>query len=114
MQQRIIFIILSIFLLASCSTDVVTKADQSFWTHHSIFQLLGWVFFPRLMFWFFSVMTGGFMFWVGVFFVPRIMIAFWATTYYWDTNPVLCLVAWLCAFTGESAEKKAVKKAKRK
>ena len=105
-----IFLILAIFTLTACSTETVSPQGEDFFTHHSFFQLLGWVMFPRLMFWFFSVITGGFWFWVGVFFVPRIMVAFWATTYYWDTNPALCVIAWIIALTGESAEKSVGKK----
>jgi len=29
-----------------------------------------------------------------------------ATYYYWDTNPVLCIVAWFVAFGGTGAEGK--------
>jgi hypothetical protein len=96
------------FFLSGCSTDVITSKGEDFFTHHSIWQLLGWVFFPRIMFWFFSVITGGFWFWVGVFFVPRIMVAFWATTYYWNTNPIICVIAWVVALSGEGTEKSTV------
>lgn len=72
--------------------------------------LFGWIFFPRITFWFFSVMTGGFGFWLGVLFAPYIMVAYWATQYYWDTNPWLCVFAWLLAFNGSSHETKAVRK----
>lgn len=80
----------------------------NFWDNHNyaFLQLLMWVFFPRLSFWFMSVITGGFWFWVGVFFVPHIMVAFWATTMYWDTNPVLCVIAWIIALGGTSTETK--------
>lgn len=104
------FLLLTLILLSltACSTNVVSPSGTDFFTNHSFLQLLGWVFFPRLMFWFFSVITGGFWFWVGVLFVPRIMVAFWATTYYWHTNPLICVIAWIVALSGESAEKKAV------
>ena len=80
-----------------------------FVTHvHPYWALFGWLCFPRITFWFFSAMTGGFGFWLGVFFVPHIMAAYWATHYYWDTNPVLCVFAWLAAFGGSSSENKVV------
>lgn len=104
-MNKYLFLIISLFLLASCSTNTVTYGNDSFWTNHSIIQLIGWVLFPRIMFWFFSAITGGFFFWVGVFLVPRIMVAFWATTYYWDSNPILCLFTWFYAFAGEGVEK---------
>ena len=109
MNKYLIFTILfSLVALTGCSTDVVSVEGQSFWTNHGVFQLLGWVFFPRIMFIFFSVMTGGLGFWLGVLFVPRIMVAFWATTYYWHTNPLLCIMAWIFALSGETKEKTLV------
>ena len=75
--------------------------------------LFGWAFFPRITFLFFSAITGGLGFWLGVLFIPRLMIAFWATTYYWHTNPVLCILAWFCALSGTKAEVKVANKKKR-
>jgi len=72
--------------------------------------LFGWAFFPRITFWLFSAMTGGLGFWIGVLFTPHIMVAYWATHYYWDTNPILCLLAWLNAFGGSRLEVMAAKK----
>ncbi len=106
-------LILAMLLLTACSSEVITPKGEDFFTHHSLLQLLGWAMFPRIMFWFFSAITGGFFFWVGVLFVPHIMVAFWATTYYWDTNPVICVIAWIIALTGESAEKSATSKLKK-
>ena len=108
-MKKYLLICLPLFL-TSCSTIIVTHAYEGFFENHSIWQLIAWMVFPRLMFWFFSVITGGFFFWLGVFFVPRIMVAFWATSYYWHTNPILCIVAWIIALTGESAEKKSATK----
>jgi hypothetical protein len=105
MKKNMWIILFSLLGLTGCSTEVVTPDGVNFWTNHTIWQLLGWLFFPRIMFWFFSAMTGGFFFWLGVFFVPRIMVAFWATVYYWDTNPILCIFAWIYALTGEMTEK---------
>lgn len=106
MNKNIFLIILILLSITGCSTEIVSKSGTDFWTNHGMLQLLGWLFFPRIMFWFFSVITGGFWFWVGVLFVPRIMVAFWATTYYWHTNPFLCVLAWIYALTGEGTEKK--------
>lgn len=104
MKKFYILSILVIFL-TSCATTTVTPTGSDFWDFHGWFQLLGWIMFPRLMFWFFSVITGGFWFWVGVFFTPHIMAAFWFTTYYWHTNPILCVFAWIYALTREKTEK---------
>ncbi len=81
-----------------------------FATHpHYLWALFGFTCFPRITFWFFSLITGGFWFWIGVLFFPHIMVAFWATTYYWDTNPILCVIAWMIAFSGSCAEGRVVK-----
>jgi hypothetical protein len=77
---------------------------------HYLWALFGFTFFPRITFWFFSLMTGGFLFWVGVLFLPRIMVAYWATYYYWDTNPILCLIAWFIAFSGTFGESSVIRR----
>jgi hypothetical protein len=103
-------ILLLPLVLAGCNT--LPNHGGSFFNqfsdNHWIFILLGWAFFPRMMFWFFSAMTGGVLFWLGVLFVPRIMVAFWATTYYWQTNPFLCMIAWFWAVPIESLEKRSI------
>ena len=86
--------------------------DINYWDNHNwaFLQLLLWMAFPRISFIFISLMTGGFFFWLGVIFVPRIMMAYWATYYYWDTNYILCIIAWFFVFCGESYEKKEILK----
>lgn len=85
-----------------------------FATHtHYLWALFGFAFFPRITLWFFALITGGFWFWVGVFFIPHIMIAYWATHYYWDTNPVLCILSWFIAFGGSKSESKVIKSRRR-
>ncbi len=77
---------------------------MDFWAAHGILGGLGLclicVLFPRLtlaamtLVWgMFDVTLLGFIGWI---FIPRIMIAFTATSLYWHTNPVLCVLAWLC------------------
>lgn len=96
------------FAIIFAPTKTVSELGESFWKHHNLIQLIGWVCFPRMMFWFFSVITGGAWFWVGVLFAPYIMAAYWATQYYWDTNPVLCVFAWIFAVLGSIGESKTV------
>ncbi|HRY62249.1 MAG TPA: hypothetical protein P5056_00530 [Candidatus Paceibacterota bacterium] len=55
-----------------------------------------------------TVLGFGFLGWFGWIFFPRITIAVLATNSYWDTNPVLVVIAWMIAFTSESKEKKAL------
>lgn len=85
---------------------------MDFWQAHGtgmgIWFILGMVFFPRLTM-LFSVLTPfGWLAWLGWFFTPYLTAAIIATTMYWDTNPVLCVCAWLVALGGTSAESKAV------
>lgn len=34
-------------------------------------------------------------FWVGWVITPRFVVAILATTFYWHTNPILCVIAWI-------------------
>lgn len=83
---------------------------MDYFANHGWLMLFMWACFPRISFWFLGAMTGGIGFWLGVFFVPHVMVAYWATHYYWDTNPVLCIIAWMCALGGSSSESKIIKK----
>ena len=78
---------------------------DNFWTYHTIFLLLGFTFFPRLSLLFCNI-PGSLLFWLGWFILPRIVIAFNATIYYLDSNPILVILSWIIALGGESAEKK--------
>ena len=83
----------------------VELSHSNFWDYHGILFLLFIAFFPRLTLLFSSVATGGFVWWLGWFFAPRILVAVLATLAYWYQNPFLVCVAWLTAFGGESSEK---------
>jgi hypothetical protein len=54
----------------------------------------------------------GLLAWLGWLFVPHLLVAILATTIYWHTNPVLCVIAWIVALGGTSAETEAAKKAR--
>ena len=41
--------------------------------------------------------------------MPRLTVAILATTYYWHTNMVLVIFAWIWAFSGEGLEKTIVR-----
>jgi hypothetical protein len=100
--------------LTGCAPHEVNGQGQSFWAAHGVLMLFGWLCFPRITFWIFSAMTGGFFFWLGVLLIPHIMVAFWATTFYWHTNPLLCAIAWFVAFWGEGGEKSAAWRKRRR
>lgn len=82
----------------------IDLTNPNFWDVHGLFFILFMCFFPRLTM-LFATVWGGFLWWVGWFFAPRLTVAILATTYYWDTNPVLCVFTWLWALAGESGEK---------
>lgn len=80
---------------------------MSFWQAHGIFFIFFLFFFPRLT----MLLTGicfawsGVLFWLGWVFAPRLTVAILATTVYWHTNPILCVLAWVWALGGETVEK---------
>ena len=81
-----------------------------YWDVHGFFFLIFIATFPRLTLLFSSVASGGFFWWLGWLFAPRILVAILATLAYGNTNPILVTFAWLFAIGGESAEKVVVRK----
>jgi hypothetical protein len=57
-----------------------------------------------------SIQLGGLIWWAGFFFAPRILVACLATVSYWHNNPVLVIISWLIALSGESSEKFVITK----
>lgn len=49
--------------------------------------------------------------WLGWIFFPHLTAAILATKYYWQTNPILCTMAWFIAFVGTTGELKLGKQA---
>lgn len=69
--------------------------------------LLGLALFPRIT----TLFVGGpfsLLHWAGWVVCPHLLVAIVATTKYWDTNPILCVVAWAFAFMGTGGEGKVV------
>ena len=90
---------------------------QSFWANHGILFLLGIALIPRFTL-FFSILfcglvSGGFFWWLGFFIAPHLLVAILATTSYWQTNPVLCIIAWMVALGGTGAESRKIVKISR-
>ncbi len=82
-----------------------------FWQYHGIFFCLFLLLFPRLT----MLVTGvcfapyaGLLFWIGFVLAPRITVAVLATYFYFHTNPIVCVLAWVFAFSGEGGEKTVV------
>ncbi|RYF49570.1 MAG: hypothetical protein EOO38_07590 [Cytophagaceae bacterium] len=80
----------------------------NFWDVHGILFLIFMCFFPRLTLIFSSVAFGGIFWWLGFIFAPRLLVAILATTAYWQTNPILVIISWFWALSGETAEKTVV------
>ena len=78
---------------------------ENYWNHHGILFLVFIAFFPRLTLLLSSVATGGLLWWVSWFFMPRFLVAALATVSYWNANPILVICAWMVALGGESSEK---------
>ncbi len=104
----------AIFFILLVATSVmmdVSKTDfgtVDFYQKHSIFFLLFVTLFPRLTLLFSSVVSGGFFWWLGFIFCPRILVASLATVSYFHTNPVLVVISWIVALGGETMEKAGI------
>jgi uncharacterized membrane protein YGL010W len=101
------FAITGAVVLATGLLDVRFE-NSNFWDHHGVLFLIAIAIFPRLTLLFSGVATGGLLWWLGWIFAPRILVAVLATVAYWYQNPILVVIAWLVAFSGESSEKYAV------
>jgi hypothetical protein len=115
-DMKTIFKILIIFLILSgVSTILYNYTDivfgsVNYFVKHGWFFLFSIAIFPRLTLlvsglFFSTIEFGGFLWWLGFFFAPRILVATLATVSYWSTNPVLVCLSWLVALGGESSEK---------
>ncbi len=83
---------------------------MNYWDNHGIVFLICIAIFPRLTLFFATIMSFGLFGWLGFIFAPHILVAILATNYYWDTNPILCVIAWVIALGGSSGEAKVAKK----
>lgn len=85
---------------------------MNFWDVHSFWFLFAIAFFPRITMLFAGICAMPFAypvwFWLGWILAPRLVVAILATTFYWGTNPILCVLAWIIALSGESMEKKTI------
>jgi hypothetical protein len=81
----------------------------SFWEYHGLWFIFFMAFFPRLTM-LFATIWGGFWWWLGLIFAPRLTVAILATMYFGGTNIVLVVFTWIWALSGEITEKKVGKK----
>lgn len=80
---------------------------MDFWNEYGVWTLIFLALFPRLTLLFGAFATGGFLWWLGWLFAPHFLVAILSIPY-WDSNPVLCVIAWLMAFGGSGGEYKTV------
>ena len=82
---------------------------MDFFDNHSTLVLVGLALFPRLTLIFASFATGGVLWWLGWLFTPHLLVAILSLPY-WDTDPVLVVMAWILALGGTSGEASTVSK----
>lgn len=83
---------------------------MDFWQHHGWLFLIAMALFPRItMLVVGTVSSFGLLGWLGWVFVPHLTVAILATTIYWHTNPILCIVAWIIALGGTGLEAQAAR-----
>lgn len=78
---------------------------MDFFDNHSVFILICLALFPRLTLLFGSFVFGGWLWWLGWIFTPHLLVAILSLSY-WNTNPVLVVIAWIMAFVGTGTESK--------
>lgn len=76
---------------------------MNFFDLHGVFFLICIAIFPRLTLLFSSVISGGLLWWVGFIFFPHLLVAILSIPF-WDTNPVLVILALLFAMEGSRFE----------
>lgn len=75
----------------------------NFFDHHSVICGICLVFFPRTTLLIGSFASGGLLWWLGWLFTPYFLIAIMSIPF-WDSNPALCVFAWILAFVGTATE----------
>ena len=88
---------------------------MNFFDAHSLdwIILVGLATFPRITLLFVGG-PFGLLSWVGWLFAPHLLVAILATSAYWTTNPVVCVIAWFIALAGTGGEARAVRWGSRK
>jgi len=87
---------------------------MNFWDLHGCWFLFFMLLFPRSTMLFtgicFFPWAHIIWFWIGWVLAPRFVAAILATTFYWQTNPVLCVLVWICALSAGGGGVKAVRR----
>ena len=109
---KILFIFLLLTGLAAIFKNhfQIEFGTSDYWEKHGYFFLIFISLFPRLTLLFSSIVFGGVLWWLSFFFAPRFLVAYLASVAYWESNPILVLIAWSICLSGESGEKYIVAK----
>ena len=105
---------IAIFFILLVATSILMDFSNTafgtvdFFQRHGIMFLFFITLFPRLTLLFSSVASGGFIWWLGFIFCPRILVASLATVAYFHTNPILVVISWIVALGGETLEKAGI------
>lgn len=87
---------------------VAEKAKKmNFFDHHGVITLICLALFPRLTL-LAAFSTGTVVWWLGWLFFPHLLVAIASTLFYWETNPLLVIAAWIVALGGTTAESKFI------
>lgn len=113
-KMIVLFLMISIVSTVLINYFNIEYGDTDFWDVHGVLFLIFISMFPRLTLLFSSVPFGGFFWWLGFFFSPRLLVAILATISYWNTNKILVIISWLLAVGGESSEKYFIHKGTRR
>ncbi len=101
----VVFALVGLASLVAIQTFGIDFGSSSYWDAHGLLLLVGLALLPRLTLLLSSIATGGLLWWAGWLVAPRVLIASLATISYFESNPLLVVVAWLIALGGESSEK---------
>jgi hypothetical protein len=104
----------AIFFILLVATSVMMDSfkmnfgSTDFFQNHNFLFLIAIGIFPRLTLLLSSVISGGVVWWFGFLFCPRVLVASLATVAYFHTNPMLVILSWFMAISGEVMEKKGL------
>lgn len=117
-MKKILVLFLLIFIVLLFTNELLKTSfhlefgTENFFDKRGFFFLFFISLFPRLTLLFSSVPFGGFFWWLGFIFYPRVLIASLATVAYFYTNPFLVVISWIFAIGGEILEKKGLRNKK--
>jgi hypothetical protein len=76
---------------------------------HGIWFLIGLAIFPRITLLLFATTPFGWLAWLGWIFAPHLLVAILSLPY-WNSHPVLVVIAWIMALVGTGGESETVRR----